>query len=77
MLLVVWVDAAFLFFVLNGYVSFCLTVDSPGADFVSEAGATEQNDVTATFTGITIEDIEFHVSIIHCKEQVMQQIILK
>ena len=32
--------------------------------------------VTATFTGITIEHIEFHTSIIPCNEQVMQQITL-
>ena len=59
-------------FALNGYISFRLTLDSPLAAFVS-AGA-QQADLTATFTGITIEDIEFHASIIHCKEQVMQAI---
>ena len=59
-------------FSLNGYISFRLTLDSPLAAFVS--GGAQAADLTSTFTGITIEDIEFHASIIHCKDQVMQQI---
>ena len=54
------------------YISFRLTQDSPLAAFAS--GAAQAADLTATFTGITIKHIEFHASIIYCKEQVMQQI---
>ena len=53
-------------------MTFRLTLDSPFAAFVS--GAAQAADLTAIFTSITLEDIEFHASIIHCKDQVMKQI---
>ena len=53
-------------------VSFRLPLDSPSAAFVS--GAAQAANLTSTFTGINIDDIEFHASIIHCKDQLMQQI---
>ena len=53
-------------------MSFQLTLDSPLVAFVS--GGTWAANLTSTFTGITIEDIKFHATIIHRKVQVMQQI---
>ena len=38
------------------------------------SGGTHAADLSSTFTGITIEDIQFRVSIICYKDQVMQQI---
>ena len=46
-------------FALNGIIPFRLTLDSSLAAFVS--GAAQAADLTSTFTGITIEDIEFHM----------------
>ena len=56
-------------FALNGYISFRMTFDSPLAAFYSAAA-----QLTSTWTGAVVSDIEFHASIIHCSPQVMQQI---
>ena len=37
------------------------------------SGGTRAADVTATFAGVTISDLEFHARIIHCKEPAMAQ----
>ena len=56
-------------FALNGYISFSFTFDSPLAAFYSAAA-----QLTATWAGAVVSDVEFHASIIHCSPQVMQTI---
>ena len=56
-------------FALNGYISFRFTFDSPLAAFYCTNA-----QLTSTWTGAVVSDIEFHASIIHCSPQVMQQI---
>ena len=56
-------------FALNGYISFRFTFDSPLAAFYCTNA-----QLTSTWTGAVVSDIEFHASIIHCKDQVMQAI---
>ena len=53
----------------TGYISFCFTFDSPLAPFYCTNA-----QLTRTLTDAVVSDIEFHASIIHCKEQVMQAI---
>ena len=37
------------------------------------SGAAQAADLTSTFTNIIIEANELHASVIHCKEQLMQE----
>ena len=63
-------------FALNGNISIRITMDSPVKAFVStgtRAGDLTNNWVSNT-DGVWLSDIEFHASIIHCSEQVMQTI---
>ena len=56
-------------FALNGYISFRMTLDNPLAAFSSAAG-----QLTSTWTGAVVSDVEFHASIIHCSPQTMDAI---
>ena len=58
-------------FALNGYISFRLTFDSPLAAFYCTNA-----QAVSSWTGAVVSDIEFHASIIHCEEQVLQAITL-
>ena len=53
----------------NKYISFRFTFDSPLAAFYCTNA-----QLTSTWTGAVVSDIEFHASIIHCKDQVLQAI---
>jgi len=63
-------------FALNGNISFRITLDSPVAAFVSSGARSADltNNWVSTTDGVWLSDIEFHASIIHCSEQVMQAI---